>query len=207
MVKTPALHIVCGPDGGGKTTFAFKRIRTISGSSRFVNLDEIARGLSPLEPLAQAERAARVALGLIRSFIVDFQSFSLETTLAGKTHLRTIAQAKAAGFQVRLMFFAVATPEECLARVARRVTEGGHDVPQADLRRRFDRGLANLPAYSAACDFWQVFDATTPRPHVIAEGAGRKLNFRATGSAVRPEIDEWLNALPLNPPLPAAPKS
>lgn len=162
MTSPPALYIISGPDGAGKTTFAFKSIRALSGSSRFVNLDEIARGLSPLEPLAQAGRAARATIALTASFIAEGKSFSLETTLAGQSHLRTIARAKAAGFKIHMMFFAVAHPEQCLARVARRVAEGGHDVPEADVRRRFARGLANLPAYSAASEFWRVFDERLP---------------------------------------------
>ena len=195
MTHAPTLHIVAGPNGAGKTTFAFRSIRTFSTSTQFVNLDEIARGLSPIDPLAQAERAARVALAMMASFIDAGQSFTLETTLAGRTHLRTIARARSAGFNVRLMFFAVSNPEECLARIARRVLEGGHDVPEPDVRRRFMRGLENLPAYTAACNLWQIFDASRPRPAVIAEGAGKKLQYRSASPQIRPELDAWLDTL------------
>ena len=195
MANHPTLHIIAGPNGAGKTTFAFRSLRAFSGSSRFVNLDEIARGISPLDPMAQPELAARVAISLTASFIHAGQSFSLETTMSGRTHLRTIARAQAAGFEVHLMFFLVGTPEECLARVARRVVEGGHFVPETDVRRWFARGLANLPAYAAACTLWQIFDASPPRPKVIAEGSKKQLLYRAGEPSVRPEIEAWLEAL------------
>ena len=96
---------------------------------------------------------------------------------------------------MRLLFFAVSSPEQCLVRIARRVTEGGHDVPEADVRRRFIRGLANLPLYAVACNFWQIFDADLPRPKVVAEGHGAKLNFRSAVPHSRPEIEAWLHRL------------
>src|SRR5690349_3239351 len=101
----PALWIIAGPNGAGKTTYAFRHILAVSGSVRFVNLDEIARGLSPLDPAAEPQRAARIALALIDELIDRRISFSLETTLAGRTHLRTIAAAQVAGFRVNLLFF------------------------------------------------------------------------------------------------------
>lgn len=166
----PQFWIVAGPNGVGKTTYAFRHIKAVSGSTRFVNLDEIARGLSPLDPSMEQQRAARVALELTRSLIADQRSFSIETTLSGKTHLRTIEAAREAGFVVNLLYFLVASPDISLARIARRVSEGGHDVAEVDVRRRFERSIANLPAYIGTVDQWRVFDNATLRPKVIAEG-------------------------------------
>jgi predicted ABC-type ATPase len=166
----PQFWIVAGPNGVGKTTYAFRHIKAVSGSTRFVNLDEIARGLSPLEPAAEQQRAARVALEMTRSLIGEMKPFSIETTLSGKTHLRTIAAAREAGFVVNLLFFLVASPEVSLSRIARRVSEGGHDVAENDVRRRFDRAIANLPIYIDEVDHWRVFDNATLKPKVVAEG-------------------------------------
>lgn len=166
----PQLWIVAGPNGVGKTTYAFRYIRAVSGSASFVNLDEIARGLSPLDPSGEQRRSARVALDLTRSLIAERRSFSLETPLSGRTHLLTIAAARKAGFLVNLLFFLVASPEVSLARIARRVSEGGHDVAEADVRRRFARAIANLPGYIGEVDHWRVFDNATLKPHVVAEG-------------------------------------
>lgn len=166
----PQFWIVAGPNGVGKTTYAFRHIRAVSGSTRFVNLDEIARGLSPLDPSAEQQRAARVALDMTRSLIGDRRSFSIETTMSGKTHLRTIAAAHDAGFEINLLFFLTASPEVSLSRIARRVSEGGHDVAEVDVRRRFARAIDNLPLYIGAVDRWRVFDNATLKPKAVAEG-------------------------------------
>lgn len=146
--KKPTLWFIAGPDGAGKTTYAYRRVREISGSVNFVNLDEIARGLSPLDPEVAQDAAARVALRRIQEFIVARQSFSLETTLAGRTHLNMVKRAARAGFEVKLLLFFVASVEVCLTRIARRVVEGGHNVAEADVRRRFtrDRQLPRIRA-------------------------------------------------------------
>ena len=166
----PALWLLAGADGVGKTTYARARITAVAGSTEFINLDLIGQGLSSLDPSRQQFRAARVALDMARDLIRQRTSFSLETTLSGLTHLRLIETAKSSGMAVKLLYFFVRSPEECLRRVARRVAEGGHDAPETDLRRRYDRSLRNFAAYAATCDFWCVHDANGLAPLTIAEG-------------------------------------
>ena len=168
--ERPALWMVAGPNGAGKTTYAFRHIRAVAGTARFVNLDEIARGLSPLDPGAEPQRAARVALDLMNASIAEGASFSLETTLSGRTHLGLARRAAERGFAVNILFFALPSPEACLTRIARRVAEGGHDVPESDVRRRFARGCHNLPVYAETADLWRVFDNSGSSPRAVAEG-------------------------------------
>ncbi len=170
MTERPRLWLIAGPNGVGKTTYAFRHIRAVSGSVRFINLDEIARGVSPLDPDAMRRRAARVALELTADFIHSGTNFSIETTLAGRTHLRTIEAAHDGGFDVTLLYFIVADVETCLSRVARRVAEGGHAVPENDVRRRFARSIANFQPYAATVDVWRIFDNDGARPITMAEG-------------------------------------
>jgi predicted ABC-type ATPase len=171
----PTLWLIAGANGVGKTTYARARIEAVSGTTEFVNLDLIAQGLSPLNPSGQQIRAARYALDMARDLIAQKQSFSLETTLSGKTHLRLLAFAKANEMMVKLLYFFLDTPEQCLERVARRVSEGGHDVPEADIRRRYGRSLDNFATYAAKCDFWRVYDAGGRQPVTLAEGAFSKV--------------------------------
>ena len=190
------MWIVAGPNGAGKTTYAFRHIRAVSETTRFVNLDEIARGLSPLDPSAEPQRAARVALSMIRDLIAARLSFSLETTLAGRTHLRTVAGARAAGFRINLLYFAVAEVETSLARIARRVAEGGHDVPEADVRRRFARSIAHFPLYAAQSDLWRAYDNNGPRARTAAEGRGLCAALRDDLSGLPARLAREIAALP-----------
>jgi len=203
----PALWMVAGPNGAGKTTYAFRHIRAVSKTTRFVNLDEIARGLSPLDPSAEPQRAARVALAMIDDLIEARLSFSLETTLAGRTHLRTVGRAKAAGFRINLLYFAVVDVETCLARVARRVSEGGHHVPDLDVRRRFERSLAHVRLYAAECDLWRVYDNNGPMPKTVAEGRAGCIAMIGPSTGLPPVLAETLCTLPPCSEAPADPVS
>ncbi len=162
--------LIAGPNGVGKTTYAFRNIAAVSGSLNFVNLDEIARGLSPLKPALADREAARIALSRARDFIRRGAVFSMETTMAGHVHLNLLREARALGVATTLLYFSVRTPEICLERIARRVSEGGHDVDPAIVRRRFVRSHANLPDHCAAADLWRVYEASGPRPCLAAEG-------------------------------------
>jgi predicted ABC-type ATPase len=106
-MQKPALWFVAGANGVGKTSFAFKHISAISGSTDFVNLDEIARGLSPINPEAGRMRAARVALQILAESLRlengAAKSFTVESTLAGRTHMKTIVGARKAGWPVHIL--------------------------------------------------------------------------------------------------------
>jgi predicted ABC-type ATPase len=190
----PTLWLIAGANGVGKTTYARARIATVSGTTEFVNLDLIAQGLSPLNPAGQQVRAARYALDMARDLIAQKVSFSLETTLSGKTHLRLVALAKANGLAVKMLYFFVDTPETCLERVARRVSEGGHDVPEADLRRRYNRSLNNFATYAKQCDFWRLYDANGLSPMTVAEGERSRVTHYS-GNAAPVQIRQFLQFL------------
>lgn len=162
--------LIAGPDGVGKTTYAFRHIAAVSGSTNFINLDEIARGLSPLDPRVAEREAARIALRRAREFIARRDVFTMETTMSGHIQLELMDEARRQGLATALLYFSVASPEICLERIARRVAEGGHDVDEAVVRRRFSRSHGLLPAYCAAADLWRIYEASGPRPCLAAEG-------------------------------------
>jgi len=170
MSQAKRFWLIAGPNGVGKTTYAFKNVPAVSGSMNFVNLDEIARGLSPLEPRLAEREAARVALSRARHFIAEGAVFSMETTMSGRVHLDLMREARKAGMSPALLYFSVRTPEICLERIARRVAEGGHDVPEDVVRRRFARSHQNLAAYTASADLWRIYEASGAKPCLAAEG-------------------------------------
>lgn len=139
MAEPPALWLIAGPEGVGKTSYARRYLRSVAGTERFVNLDEIARGYSPLTPTPDVETAIAASRSVLRHIadnIAHRRSFALETTLAGRTHLRSLAAARDAGFATRLVFCILPDIEVALRRIADRVAAGGHAVPPADARRR-----------------------------------------------------------------------
>jgi predicted ABC-type ATPase len=164
--------IIAGPNGAGKTTFAREFLPHEAGCPLFVNADLIAAGLSPFDPDAAAFRAGRLMLEEIDRNAAAGQSFAFETTLSGHTYIRRIRSWRSAGFVVKLLFLSLRNPEEAIVRVARRVQQGGHDVPPDVIRRRFAIGMKNfMDLYRFEVDYWRFFDNSGPRPLLLSQGA------------------------------------
>jgi predicted ABC-type ATPase len=151
--------IIAGPNGAGKTTFARAYLPYEPACPIFVNADLIAAGLSPLAPEAAAFRAGRLMLEEIDRHASQGRSFAFETTLAGLGYVRRIRRWRNEGYDVKLIYLPLATPEEAIQRVEHRVTQGGHGIPEAVVRRRFDRSVANFRhVYQDLVDSWLVLD-------------------------------------------------
>ena len=129
--------VIGGPNGAGKTTAASDLLPSTLGIREFVNADGIARGLSPFNPNAAAVAAGRLMLDRFRALAANGESFALETTCSGRTHLLLLRQCRAAGYRLTLIFLWLPSPEFALARVAQRVREGGHSIPHDVVIRRY----------------------------------------------------------------------
>ncbi|MBM4045788.1 MAG: Zeta toxin family protein [Planctomycetes bacterium] len=165
----PRLYIIAGPNGAGKTTFAREYLPHYVDCVQFVNADMIASGLSPFSPETAAFRAGRLVLEEVRRLARRRCDFALETTLAGKTYLRFLRALKGQGYSIHLFFLWLEDVEVALARIAKRVREGGHSVPEPVVRRRFDKGVRNLfQHYRSLVDSWAIFDNSADEPHMIA---------------------------------------
>ena len=163
--------IIAGPNGAGKTTFAREYLPKESGCPVFVNADLIAGGLSPFLPETVAVRAARLMLEEIDNHANRNQSFAFETTLAGRGHLKRVKRWRTDGWVVKLIFLSLATSEEAINRVRLRVTQGGHDVAETVIRRRFARGLRNFEKLYRHCvDYWQLINNSGDRPILVEKG-------------------------------------
>ena len=168
----PDLVILAGPNGAGKTTAAPALLRDTLAVSEFVNADVIAQGLSGFDPGARALAAGRLMLERIKSLAAARRSFAFETTLASRSFAPWLGKIAGEGYRVHLVFLWLPSPAMACARVAARVGRGGHAVPEATIRRRYQRGLQNLfDLYIALVTSWQLFDNSHPRgPRSIARG-------------------------------------
>jgi predicted ABC-type ATPase len=157
--RPPVCVVIAGPNGAGKTTFARRYLSSIVKIENFVNADLIAAGLSPLAPSSAALRAGRLVLQEIDRLARARESFAFESTLSGRAYEKRLKRLKRLGYRIEIVFLRVASPQLALRRIAARVRQGGHDVPKADVVRRFDRGRANfLAIYQPLADAWVIYE-------------------------------------------------
>ncbi|QHT67956.1 AAA family ATPase [Rhodocytophaga rosea] len=167
----PNLYIISGCNGAGKTTASFTVLPEMLDCREFVNADEIARGLSPFQPEKVAVEAGRIMLQRIDELLKKQEDFAIETTLATRSYVQTIKVAKGKGYNITLVYFWLNSPELAIARVKRRVTEGGHNIPEEVIRRRYKKGIYNLfKLFIPICDYWIVIDNSQNPYIVVAEG-------------------------------------
>jgi len=158
--QQPTIYLIAGCNGAGKTTFAKEFLPKEVKCLRFLNADEIARGLSPLKPSAGAVRAAWLLLTHVDESLHHRETFALESTLSGKTYIRLFKRARKLGYELELHYLWLSSPSQAVARVRQRVKLGGHNVPVSDIRRRFKRSLVHLlDDYLPLATRWVVWDS------------------------------------------------
>jgi predicted ABC-type ATPase len=153
----PILTVVAGANGSGKST-----LTKLSGvNALLIDPDAIAREIDPVNPAAAAIAAGRQALALCQRYAESECSFIVETTLAGKSYLNLMSEMKSRGWSVFLTYIGIDNPNLNVKRVEDRVELGGHDVPRADILRRYERSLANLSKAAKIADRLDLYDNST----------------------------------------------
>ena len=140
----PDVYIIGGCNGSGKTTTAMKLLPNSLNLLEYINADEIAAGLSPFNPESVAIQAGRLMLERLNSLSDAGIDFAFETTLASRHYVRFLQRCKNKGYAVNLIYFWLVSPELAIARVKQRVASGGHNIPEATIRRRYERGRKNF---------------------------------------------------------------
>jgi predicted ABC-type ATPase len=153
----PVLTVVAGANGSGKST-----LTKLSGvDTLLIDPDAIARQINPVNPAAAAIAAGRQALMLCQQYAESERSFMVETTLSGTSYLNLMREMKSRSWSVILMYIGLDNPNLNVKRVGDRVELGGHDVPRADILRRYERSLANLSKAAKIADRLDLYDNST----------------------------------------------
>ena len=130
-----------------------------------------------LIPSAGAIKAGRLLLNEIRESLNRRETFALESTLSGKTYIRTFKRALSLGYELELHYLWLSNVEQAIARVRRRVRMGGHNVPVPDIRRRFKRSLTHLiDDYLLLATRWVIWDNRSLPAKRLATSASDDVN-------------------------------
>ncbi|MDR3047002.1 MAG: zeta toxin family protein [Bacteroidales bacterium] len=162
------MYILSGCNGAGKTTAAYYILPEILQCKEFVNADEIARGISPFQPEKVMYQAGKLLSKRIQDLIDRGDNFAVETTLSALTYKNKILQAQQKGYVVTLIYFWLSSGELAKQRVKLRVEEGGHNVAEKTIERRYKMGLIYLfEEFLAICDNVMLFDNSDNSPKLI----------------------------------------
>ena len=158
-MPNPIIYVIAGSNGAGKTTFAREFLPFYAKCTRFVNADLIAQGISPFAPEMAAMKAGRIVLAELHELVEQRLDFAFETTLSGKTYVRFLRDAKEKGYEIQIFFLWIPSVHLSISRIKQWVKQGGHNVPTADVRRRFKKSEINfLHYYKPLAQKWYFFD-------------------------------------------------
>jgi predicted ABC-type ATPase len=167
----PRCLVVAGPNGAGKTTFAREFLPNDERILNFVNADLIAGGLSPLKPELAAIAAGRLVLKEIDRLVAARADFAFESTLSGLGYISRLREMKESGYHIEIIYLRIFSARLAMNRIKSRVQQGGHNVPRADVQRRFARSWRNFQEhYRPLADLWSVHDNSTRPPKLIGSG-------------------------------------
>lgn len=132
--RPPNVIVLAGPNGAGKTTSARTLLAETLSMTTFVNADVIAQGLAGFDPDSVVVEASRIMLERLRTLAGQRVNFAFETTLAARTYASWLRSLQDNGYTVHLEYFWLVSADLAVARVAQRVREGGHNVPETMIR-------------------------------------------------------------------------
>ena len=153
------LYIFAGVNGAGKSTlYNSENLDNEIKYSTRINTDEIVRKIGDWKNNSDQIKAAKIAINLRNDCLQHGKSFNEETTLTGKTILKTIDKAKELGYELQLFYIGVNNPEIAKERIRNRVEKGGHNIADEIVEKRYYESLKNLEKIIHQCDFIEIFD-------------------------------------------------
>lgn len=173
----PQIYVIAGPNGSGKTTSAKTLLPELLECHEYVNADAVAAALSPFNPDAVAIQAGRLMLERIHYLAEHGVNFGFETTLASRTFITFLEQCKVKGYEINILFLWLRTPDIAVQRVKSRVEQGGHDIPQDVILRRYYRSIKNfLIDYTKIATNWMLYDNSEKHSELVA--------YKISGAAI-----------------------
>ena len=161
---------MAGPNGAGKTTFAYEFLPIEAECLNFINADLIAQGLSPFQPEKMAIEAGKLMIQRIDECVKNKELFAFETTFSGKGYERKIKKWKSQGYEIIIYFLKLPSVDLAIERVRFRVSQGGHNIPEDIIRRRFEKSWRNFQEiYKQLANSWSVFDTSGKLPVILEE--------------------------------------
>lgn len=201
-MTTPSITIVAGTNGAGKSSLVGEALR--HKGAFYYNPDEAARTLLSAEPglsLGEANsRAWEFGKQLLEEAITVRTDFAFETTLGGSTITSLLKEAAQAGIALRMWYVGLDSPERHISRVRSRVAAGGHDIPVAKIRERFDLSRENLGRLLPVLTELHLFDNSadgdpksgeSPQPRLILE----MLDGTITETCPLHEVPAWAKGI------------
>lgn len=183
-MPSPTVIVLAGPNGAGKTTAAPRVLRDLARVHEFVNADTIAQGLAGFDVESAAISAGRIMLSRLHELAAERRDFAFESTLASRSFAPWLVELMGAGYEFHLVFLWLPSPEMAIARVAQRVRLGGHDIPEATIRRRYAAGLRNFfRLFQPIATSWRMYDNSKEREMtLLARGKGTRTSRIAVAS-------------------------
>lgn len=150
MTDRKQLWILAGGNGAGKSTFYRTQLERLG--LQFINVDILAKELYPQAPEEHSYDAAKLATEMRFRLLYEGRSFCCESVFSHPSKIDFVAQAKVLGYQIILVFIHLDTVSLNQARVAQRLSEGGHNVPDEKVANRIPRLLQNIKQTLPLCD-------------------------------------------------------
>ena len=197
------ISVLAGVNGAGKSSLGGAHLRA-SGAD-YYNADEAARRILAANPALSQREANGIAWNegrrLLERAIAEKKDYAFETTLGASTIPHLLAQAAGEGAEVWMWFVGLDSPERHLARVKARVAAGGHDIPEVDVRRRWETSRRNLVALMPVLARLWVYDNSVeadphaghaPAPRLVLETRARRIrgpsDLRPTPAWAKPIV-------------------
>ncbi|MGH6647190.1 zeta toxin family protein [Aquabacterium sp.] len=213
VAHVPRIFVLAGTNGAGKSSIGGANIRRRGG--HYFNPDEAAAAIRRAQPHLSATQANSAAWHegkrLLQQAITQGLDYNFETTLGGRSFTRLLEEAAQQGFEVRIWYVGLLTADHHIARVKARVAKGGHDIPEADIRRRFDQSRLQLIQLLPHLTELRVYDNTAeadpnaglaPQPRLVLHWqSARAANPAAPARVLAPtqaslaDTPDWVKPL------------